>query len=284
MNKEYSVFDIASWFLCKESMTPKKLQKLCYYAQAWSNALLKKDILNDTKFEAWAHGPVSPELFSKYREYKWNMIPKEEEHITLDEQTDDLLESVWITYGEKSANELEALTHTEMPWRMARNRAGASEGERCNELISADDMANYYRSIYVGDQSLAQNLTLNTNVESGNGSFLDRKSMRFKLCIQECLDKKYCFKKMDKGSLKALDLFISETVDKNLTITEVDSLFLRTKGNGSNFEEIKINGSTRQVFHYGKDRNPFRVFGYYNEDGYLVIHKIDPKHKTHKMK
>lgn len=151
MEAEYSIYDIAKWFLEKESMTPKKLQKLCYYAQAWSNALLNKNMINDTKFEAWAHGPVSPELYDKYREYRWNMIPLTETQIYVDEQSEDLLESVWITYGNKSANELEALTHTETPWRMARNRAGASEGDRCNELISEQDMSQYYRSIYVGD-------------------------------------------------------------------------------------------------------------------------------------
>lgn len=30
-----TVFDVAEWFLSKESMTNKKLQKLCCYAQAW---------------------------------------------------------------------------------------------------------------------------------------------------------------------------------------------------------------------------------------------------------
>lgn len=29
----YSVYDIADWFLSKEEMAHKKLQKLCYYAQ-----------------------------------------------------------------------------------------------------------------------------------------------------------------------------------------------------------------------------------------------------------
>lgn len=30
-----TVFDVAEWFLSKESMTNKNLQKLCYCAQAW---------------------------------------------------------------------------------------------------------------------------------------------------------------------------------------------------------------------------------------------------------
>lgn len=31
---KYSIFDVANWFLSKGDMTQKKLQKLCYYAQA----------------------------------------------------------------------------------------------------------------------------------------------------------------------------------------------------------------------------------------------------------
>lgn len=89
---------------------------------------------------------------------------------------------------------------------------------------------------------------------------------------------------MDRESLKTLDNFISQTTAKNLTVTEVDALFLRTQGNGSNYEEVEIDGISRQIYHYGKDRTPFRLFGYFNEDGYFVLHKIDAKHKSHKMK
>ena len=30
--KKLNIFDVANWFLSKEEMTHKKLQKLCYYA------------------------------------------------------------------------------------------------------------------------------------------------------------------------------------------------------------------------------------------------------------
>ena len=48
---KYSVFDIANWFLSKGEMTQKKLQKLCYYAQAWCYAL-KGYRLEDTDYQA----------------------------------------------------------------------------------------------------------------------------------------------------------------------------------------------------------------------------------------
>ena len=62
--RQYSIFDVSEWFLSKESMTPKKLQKLSYYFEAWCHALFNRSLINDTRFEAWIHGPVSPELYS----------------------------------------------------------------------------------------------------------------------------------------------------------------------------------------------------------------------------
>ena len=120
--EKYSVFDIANWFLNKMSVSPKKLQKLVYYSEAWSNALYDEELISDTVFEAWAHGPVSPELYQKYKEYGWKDI---------------------------SANELEALTHQEDPWRRA--RAGYPEGSHCEVEISKHDMKVYYKSVYSGD-------------------------------------------------------------------------------------------------------------------------------------
>lgn len=147
--KQYSVFEIADWFLSKASVTPKKLEKLAYYAEAWSNALYGKRLISDAEFEAWAHGPVAPSLYRKYKNYGWNKIPKGDTNRISDPEVLDLLESVWITYGDKSANELEALTHSEAPWRKARK--GLREGESSNEKISREDMKKYYRSIYIGD-------------------------------------------------------------------------------------------------------------------------------------
>ena len=65
-NDMHTVFDIANWFLEKQSMTHKKLQKMCYYAQAWSYALKNRPIM-DAEFEAWVHGPVCRELYEKYK-------------------------------------------------------------------------------------------------------------------------------------------------------------------------------------------------------------------------
>lgn len=146
----YSVLDVTDWFLSKESMTPKKLQKLSYYFEAWGNALYHTSLINDTHFEAWANGPVSPELYSKYREYEWTLVPeKEANNSKFNKDALELLESVWVTYGDRSANELEALTHKEEPWRAARE--GLDDEEPSNNVIDPEIMKRYYESIYIGD-------------------------------------------------------------------------------------------------------------------------------------
>ncbi|HBF75770.1 MAG TPA: hypothetical protein DDW71_11020 [Lactobacillus sp.] len=149
MTDSYSVYDIAEWFLKKEPMSDKKVQKLTYYAVAWGWALLHCSIINDDRFQAWVHGPVSPKLYARYRDCGWNPIPQPDDTPEFDQQTTDLLESVWATYGDKDANELEALTHTEQPWQNARR--GYEPNQNSKKVIDTDDMRNFYLSIYNGD-------------------------------------------------------------------------------------------------------------------------------------
>ena len=146
---KYSIFDIANWFLAKEEMTQKKVQKLCYYAQAWCYAL-KGYRLEDTDYQAWVHGPVSPVLWDRFKSFGYDsIIIKGHTNIEIDTEDEKLLEDVWDTYGENTGNALEALTHRELPWIEARR--GYEPEERCTVVISPATMAAYYKSIYVGD-------------------------------------------------------------------------------------------------------------------------------------
>lgn len=147
----YSVFEIANWFLSKESMTQKKIQKLCYYAQAWCYALNDYRLI-DTVFEAWVHGPVSPALYDKFKSFGYNSIRLAGKYtVNIAEADIELLESVWETYGDHTGNALEALSHSEPPWIEA--RVGYAPNERCNVPISVESMKKYYSSIYLGGDS-----------------------------------------------------------------------------------------------------------------------------------
>lgn len=145
---KYSVYEIADWFLCKSDMTHKKLQKLCYYAQAWCYAIKGYRLIN-SDFEAWVHGPVSPALWEKFKRFGYSTISfTGNRKFEISPEDLDLLNDVWETYGEYTGNALEALSHRELPWIEARK--GYAENERCTVAISPKSMATYYSSIYSG--------------------------------------------------------------------------------------------------------------------------------------
>ena len=145
---KYSVFDIANWFLLKDKMTHKKLQNLCYYAQAWYYALHNKR-LEDTDFQAWVHGPVSPFLYERFKVFGMDTIQIKGKYVFMIDPDDEVfLNNVWDTYGDNSGNSLEMLTHRELPLIEARN--GYKPNEKCTVVISPTTMATYYKSIYTG--------------------------------------------------------------------------------------------------------------------------------------
>lgn len=145
----YSIYEIADWFLNKGPMTQKKLQKLCYYAQAWNYALNNRRLIR-TDFQAWTHGPVSPALYERFKNFGYDPIRFTGTYrCSIQKEDISLLEDVWETYGDKTGNALEALTHREMPWIEARK--GYTENERCTVVISPETMKRYYKSIYIGE-------------------------------------------------------------------------------------------------------------------------------------
>lgn len=144
---QIDIHDLSNWFLSQKGseITNKKLQKLCYYAVAWGWALMNKNIANNSQFQAWQHGPVSQTLFNKYHPYGWNVLPATKKPENIPGDVEELLESVWLTYGDKSGNELEALSHSELPWRAA--RGGLSDDAPSTAIISASVMRNFYNGI-----------------------------------------------------------------------------------------------------------------------------------------
>lgn len=71
------ITDVANWFLLKEDMSHKKIQKLCYYAEAWSETLLDAPICRNNEFQAWVHGPVNLKLWNLYKdgyEFIYNVL------------------------------------------------------------------------------------------------------------------------------------------------------------------------------------------------------------------
>uniref|UniRef100_A9A748 Putative prophage protein (Ps3) n=1 Tax=Methanococcus maripaludis (strain C6 / ATCC BAA-1332) TaxID=444158 RepID=A9A748_METM6 len=144
-NCTIQIFDVAKWFLNKESMSHKKLQKLCYYALSWYSAVYDKELIPTVEFEAWVHGPVIRELYENYKSYKFFDIPKETEKPDFSKELNNFLDSIYETYGEMSGDELESLTHQEEPWINA--RMGLKDYESSKNIINNEIIKKFYRNM-----------------------------------------------------------------------------------------------------------------------------------------
>lgn len=147
--QSYDVFDVVDWFLSKESMSPKKLQKLLYYAYAWTLVFHNESADNldnklfDEDIEAWVHGPVISKVYGEYKKYGYNQItepPSTKPIFT--EEIEDTLNQVWEAYGDLNGNQLEAITHEEEPWKEAREGLNPLDASR--EPLNDETIFNYY--------------------------------------------------------------------------------------------------------------------------------------------
>lgn len=142
-----SVFDVAKYILEKQGeISTWKLQKLCYYAQAWTLAWSGKPLFSED-FQAWSNGPVCPELF-KSHQGKFCVDKDTLAHgdsSTLNEDERENVDIILRDYGEMEPYELKELTHSEDPWKMARGDLVA--GEKCTNIITKSAMGEYYGSL-----------------------------------------------------------------------------------------------------------------------------------------
>lgn len=123
-----------------------RLQKLLYYTQGWSLALRGKPLFNE-RIEAWAHGPVLPDVFKEFADYRSQAIPPDSfpyRSGSLSEEERDHIESVWNAYKKYSALSLREMTHREPPWLEV--RGGLEAGAKCSRPIKPASMKSYFLS------------------------------------------------------------------------------------------------------------------------------------------
>jgi uncharacterized phage-associated protein len=139
-----NVFAAATYILEKQgSMSAMKLQKLCYYAQAWSLVWDENELFPED-FQAWANGPVCPELYQQTKgKYKIEVNDEAgRANGALTDNQKETIDKVLEFYDPHDAQWLSRLTHMEDPWLKARQ--GVQVGAICNNIILKADMAEYY--------------------------------------------------------------------------------------------------------------------------------------------
>lgn len=155
MEKLFSVSDkmlrvIAYIFEKLEEVTPLMLQKLLYFTQGVHSALYGKAIFVED-CRAWIHGPVYPEVYDLFRDFKYNPIDDArfallggtEDALTADEKR--VIDLVINTFGMYGGKVLERITHNEQPWIEARK--GYGDSIPSSELLPKESIAKYYRAV-----------------------------------------------------------------------------------------------------------------------------------------
>ena len=132
-----------------EDITPLALQKLLYYIEGFSLALLEQDLF-ETNCEAWIHGPVYREIYDRFSYYSYHAIEKEEfqgymELKKLDESTLKLIDEVIRCFGCYSGKILEKMTHLTVPWQKARSDVEAKEAS--TQVIEKDEMKKFFKQV-----------------------------------------------------------------------------------------------------------------------------------------
>jgi uncharacterized phage-associated protein len=142
-NDNFSIFE-------KNQMSATKLQKLCYYAQAWHYVWAAEPLIEED-FQAWVFGPVEPKLFSFINEY--GMAALENISITLTEDQQESIELVLKNYGPMDKYELVELSHSEAPWLEARK--GLLPHDRSDNKIDKEAIYNYFEGQLNGQKAKA---------------------------------------------------------------------------------------------------------------------------------
>ena len=141
---------IACIFEELEEVTPLMLQKLLYFIQGIYSALYGKPLFEED-CRAWVHGPVYPEVYTLFRDFKYNPIDDVRFGLlkgtddVLTEEERDVIDRVVNTFGIYGGKVLERITHNEEPWKSARK--GYGDQVPSSELVSKDSIRKYYEKV-----------------------------------------------------------------------------------------------------------------------------------------
>ena len=136
VNSQYEVTDLS-------------LQKLLYFVKAFSLGVFDEDAVFDDTCEAWAYGPVFPDIYKKYKTFGDSLIPKINPDPScfagLKAEDKKIIDFVLNTFGRLNGKVLMDITHKEEPWNTA--RVGLETFEMSKNVISDSSIGDYYKGI-----------------------------------------------------------------------------------------------------------------------------------------
>lgn len=127
----YSAYAVANAFVQRalegkiSNLSPMKLQKLMFFAQAWHLKLKDEPFLDDN-FARWSYGPVIPSIYHEFKAYGSNPIQRMATTLSMDNfkmsmhepiipahdaNSWALVDAIITKYGAINANQLSLMTH-----------------------------------------------------------------------------------------------------------------------------------------------------------------------------
>ena len=147
LNQKFKINIAIEYLLNKcEDITPLALQKLLYYVQGFYYAF-NEEFLFEEDCQAWVHGPVYPEVYQKYKDYKFDPIKQSSEPVDLGLTSSEtaIFDSVAKNLSCYSGKVLEEFTHSETPWLKARENL--LNYEPTTRRIQKEDIGNYFKKV-----------------------------------------------------------------------------------------------------------------------------------------
>lgn len=139
-----SIFDVARYILTKTGpIGVWKLQKLCYYAEAWSLVWTDESLFPED-FEAWSNGPVCRPL-ADFLQKKFVVNETYIEKGEIERLSDDQKDTIYRVareYGKMEPFELRDIARSENPWKDA--RGDILDGVECHAVIPKDTIKSYF--------------------------------------------------------------------------------------------------------------------------------------------
>lgn len=128
-------------------VTPLALEKLLSFSNGVNYALNGNQLIYDES-QAWAHGPVYPYMYNKYKKYGYNPIDNgiySNHGCMLSKLSNDEIRAIDMvinTFGLYSPKILEMISHFQTPWK--EKRVGYKEEGVGKEVIDENSVKRFY--------------------------------------------------------------------------------------------------------------------------------------------
>lgn len=130
-----------------EEVTPLALEKLLAFSNGVNYAINGERLLSE-ECQAWQHGYVYPDIYNKYKKYKFNPIDsgiKSTHGCMLSKLSKDEIKAIDMvikTFGLYSPKTLELISHSQSPW--IEKRIGYRDDESSNEVIDEMSLKKFF--------------------------------------------------------------------------------------------------------------------------------------------